>query len=232
NSDYTVSIDVPSGLNCNTGEVLGNCIIARKTITLMTYKRGFLNYNVDNYIGEIIVENIGVPYNSVKNVSNNEFILQEKYVRKKLKIRNKYGHKGDYGRVLVVAGSEGFTGAAYLCTEATVKSGAGLVTLATHENIGHILSCKLNEAMTSSVEDKIRFYELLKNSNSVAIGPGLGNNDDTLQLLKEVIERSNCPIVIDADGINCLKGNLQLIKNAKNPIILTPHPGEMSRLTG
>ncbi|NOH15164.1 NAD(P)H-hydrate dehydratase [Clostridium cochlearium] len=232
NSDYTVSIDVPSGLNCNTGEVLGNCIIAKRTITLMTYKRGFLNYNADNYIGEIIVENIGVPYNSVKNMSNNEFILQEEYVRKNLKIRNKYGHKGDYGRALVVAGSQGFTGAAYLCTEATVKSGAGLVTLATHENIGHILSCKLNEAMTSSVEDKIRFYELLKNSNSVAIGPGLGNNDDTLQLLKEVIERSNCPIVIDADGINCLKGNLQLIKNTKNPIILTPHPGEMSRLTG
>ncbi|CDI50721.1 sugar kinase [Clostridium tetani 12124569] len=223
---------MPSGLNCNTGEILGNCIIAQKTISLMTYKKGFLNYTTENYTGEIIVENIGVPYNSIKNISKNEFILGEEFVRKNLKIRSKYGHKGNYGRTLIVAGTEGFTGAAYLTTEGAVKSGAGLVTLSTHEKIKDILSYKLNEAMIASVENKDEFYRLLINSDSIAIGPGLRNNDDTFELVKEVINKSNCPIVIDADGINCLKNHLYLIKNKKNSIILTPHPGEMSRLTG
>ncbi|WP_317818015.1 NAD(P)H-hydrate dehydratase [Clostridium tetani] len=232
NSDYTVSIDVPSGLNCNTGEILGSCIIAQKTISLMTYKKGFLNYTTENYTGEIIVENIGVPYNSIKNICKNEFILGEEFVRKNLKIRSKYGHKGNYGRTLIVAGNEGFTGAAYLATEGAVKSGAGLVTLSTHEKIKDILSYKLNEAMIASVENKDEFYRLLINSDSIAIGPGLRNNDDTFELVKEVINKSNCPIVIDADGINCLKNHLYLMKDKKNSIILTPHPGEMSRLTG
>ena len=231
NSNYTVSIDVPSGLNCNNGEILGNCIIAQKTISLITYKRGFLNYNTEKYTGEIIIENIGIPYNSIKKIIRNEFILDEEYIRKNLKIRNRHGHKGNYGRGLIVAGSRGFTGAAYLTTEAVVKSGAGLVTLVTHEDIREVLSSKVNEAMISSVENKQEFYRLLESSDSVGIGPGLGNNDNTLELLKEVINKSNCPIVIDADGINCLENNLDLIKEKTVPIILTPHPGEMSRLT-
>lgn len=232
NSNYTVSIDVPSGLNCNTGQVLGNCIVAKKTISLMTHKRGFLNYTAESYVGEIIVENIGIPYDSIKIASKNEFILDKEFIRKSLKIRSKYGHKGDYGRVLVIAGSQGFTGAAYLATEAAVKSGAGLVTLATHSDVRDILSCKLNEAMTASIEDKNEFDRLLANSDSIAIGPGLGNNRSTFDLVKDVISKSNCPIIIDADGINCLKDNLELIKEKKSTIIFTPHPGEMSRLTG
>ena len=232
NSNYTVSIDVPSGLECNNGEILGNCIMAQRTISLMTYKKGFLNYNTEKYTGEIIVENISIPYNSIKKVIKNEFIMDEQYIRKNLKIRNKYGHKGNYGRVLIVAGSKGFTGAAYLSTEAAVRSGAGLVTLSTHEDIVNILSSKVNETMIECIENKHQFYKLLEGSDSIGIGPGLRNNDNTLEVLKEVITKSNCPIVIDADAINCLENNLDLIKEKTVPIILTPHPGEMSRLTG
>lgn len=231
-SNYTVSIDIPSGMNGDSGKILGCCVKANKTVCFEFYKRGFLHYNSEVFTGDIQVESIGIPEDILKEFHSNEFMLEKSYIASNIKPRRKYGHKGDYGRVLIIAGSEGFSGAAYLATQAAVKSGAGLVTLCCNSRLQDILSSKLSEAMTSSYENKERLLDLINASDSIAIGPGLGNNEATLELLALVIEAAKCPIIIDADGLNVLSQDLSLLKKAKNTVIITPHPGEMSRLTG
>lgn len=232
NSSYTISIDVPSGFNNDSGKIMGNSVRANKTITFELYKRGFLNYGSNRYTGEVVVENIGIPSSTVDRFHEKEFILDEVMVKARLKERDIYGHKGDYGRVLLIAGSKGFTGAAYLVTEAAVRSGAGLITLCCSEDIQPILSTKLTEAMTINFNETERLMDIINKSNCIAVGPGMGNKESTLNTVKFVLEKSVCPIVIDADGINVLKENLELLKNKEIPVILTPHVGEMSRITG
>ena len=138
----------------------------------------------------------------------------------------------DYGRTLILAGSLGFTGAAYISTQAAVRSGAGLVTLGCDSSIQNILSVKLVEAMTASTNDEEGLDSLIDKSDCIAIGPGLGNNKSTLKLLKRVLLNANCPVVIDSDGLNVLEGNLEILKNKKCKIVLTPHMGEMARISG
>ncbi|MEY7999195.1 NAD(P)H-hydrate dehydratase [Clostridium sp. Mt-5] len=232
NSNYTISIDVPSGFNGSTGEIMGNCIRADKTVTFQLYKSGFLRYGSDVFTGEVVVENIGIPELAVKKFIDPEFIMDVDFVKQKLKVRNKLSYKGDYGRVLVIAGSRGFTGAAYICAEGAVRSGAGLVTLGCYKDIQPILSSKLIEGMTIALEDDLKLEEAIEKSDAVAIGPGMGANDSTLNLIDKVLNISKKNVIIDADGINVLRENLHILKNKKCQVVLTPHLGEMSRITG
>ncbi|MEW9095559.1 MAG: NAD(P)H-hydrate dehydratase [Clostridiaceae bacterium] len=230
NSSYILSIDIPSGLDSNNGKVLGNCIRANKTVTFQLYKRGFLNYEIHNLLGDLIVEDIGIPEFIEDKFHQKEFILDKDMVKSKIRIRDKYSHKGDYGRVAIIAGSKGYTGAAYICTEGAVKSGSGLVTLCTREDILESLASKVSEAMLVSIEDEKSFNEMIKKSNSIAIGPGMGNSEDTFKILVNVMQNADCPVVIDADGLNVLKNNINILKEKKSNLILTPHLGEMARL--
>ncbi|MFL0196082.1 NAD(P)H-hydrate dehydratase [Clostridium sp. WILCCON 0269] len=232
NSRYTISIDIPSGLNGDTGKVLGNCVKANKTVTFQLYKRGFLTYGSDEFTGEILVEDIGIPQVAIDKFNNNEFIIDKSFVRNNLKGRNKFGHKGDYGRVFIIAGSEGFSGAAYICTQGAVRSGAGLVTLGCYENIRTIISSKLVEGMTIALDENLNLGKTIDKSDVIAIGPGMGANYNTLNLVEEITKSFTKTMVMDADGINVLKGNLEILKNRKCAVILTPHLGEMSRITG
>ena len=232
NSKYILSVDVPSGFNSDNGIVMGNCVRANKTVTFQLYKMGFLNYGSDKYTGEIIVEDIGIPEFVIDKFHENKFIIDKKMIKDRLIARDKYSHKGDYGRILIVAGSKGFSGAAYIATEGAVRSGAGLVTLCCSEELQMGLSMKLTEAMTISFKDRDRLKEVLLKCNSIAIGPGMGNNEDTFEVVKYALENAKCPVVIDADGINVLKESLFILKNRENGVILTPHLGEMSRITG
>ena len=232
NSKYILSIDVPSGFECNSGKVMGNCIRSNKTVTFELYKKGFLGYGAESLTGEIVIEKIGIPRSVVDKFHENEYIMDIDFIKKLIKKRNKYSHKGDYGRTLILAGSLGFTGAAYISTQAAVRSGAGLVTLGCDSSIQNILSGKLVEAMTVSTNDEKRLDSLITKSNCIAIGPGLGNNQGTLNLLEKVLLNSKCPVVIDADGLNVLEGNLEMLKNKKCQIVLTPHMGEMARISG
>ncbi|KAJ53220.1 NAD(P)H-hydrate epimerase [Clostridium tetanomorphum] len=231
NSRYTLAIDIPSGLNSNNGEILGNCIRANKTVCLALYKKGFLSYGTDKVTGDIIVEDIGIPEEVINKFHENEFIMDKNMIKKYTFTREKYSHKGDYGRALIIAGSKGYTGAAYIATEAAVRTGAGLVTLCTNKDVYDTLSYKLVEAMSISFDDKDKFKQLLYKSNSIAIGPGLGDNEVTFNIVKKTIENSNCPIVMDADAINVLKNKTDILNNKKSEVVLTPHLGEMARLT-
>lgn len=228
---YIVAIDVPSGLNSDNGLIMGNCVKANKTISFEVYKAGFLQYGNDSYTGDIVIENIGIPQFVLEKFCDNSFILDESIIKKGIVRRDKYSHKGDYGKVMIFAGSRGYSGAAYISTQAAVKTGSGLVTLSTHNEIQNILSEKLVEAMTVAYDEEDKINEAIEKSDVIAIGPGMGNNKFTLDMLKKVISKSKVPIVIDADGINVLKDNISLLANKKVPIVLTPHLGEMSRLT-
>ncbi len=155
----------------------------------------------------------------------------ERFIGSLIPKRGEYSHKGDYGRIFIIAGSKGLSGAAHIATEGALRAGGGLVTLGTHQEIMDIMAVKLSEAMTVALEDKDMFIKKLNGADVVGVGPGLGDNNNTLEIIKYVLYNSSCPIVIDADGLNALKDNIELLKERKGPIIITPHEGEMARLT-
>ena len=228
---YIVSLDVPSGLDCNLGVELDIAVKAKITYTFEVIKRGFLNYNAFKFIGKVKIIKIGIPQVVRKNNSDNLYILENEEYKNIIPSRKLYGHKGDYGRALIVAGSKGFSGAAYITTECTIRAGAGLVTLACKEEIQDILAEKLIEAMTVSCESS-KFGSIIEKSDSIAFGPGIGTDKYEEELLHEVIDKSQCPIVIDADGITILAKNKGMLEELKDRAIITPHPGEMARLLG
>lgn len=234
-SKYICSIDVPSGINSDSGEIIGSAIKADKTVCFQFYKRGFLAYKCQPYLGEVIVEHIGIPDTVSDLYHNNEFITDIKFIKNNIIPRDKYSFKSNFGKVSIVAGSKGFYGAALIATESSVKTGSGLVTLISSKDTCEKISLRVPEAMTAEFSDKDRIENLFHSSNVIGFGPGMGNNNDTFEKLKYVISLSSCPLVIDADGINvistALKSNKDFLLNLNRDIILTPHLGEMSRLT-
>lgn len=158
----------------------------------------------------------------------------------KLTSRKKDTHKGDYGRVLILAGSPGMTGAAYLCSKAALRSGSGIVTLGIPESLNPIMEVKLTCVMTCplpetkdhtlSYKGKEKVLELCEKHDIIALGPGLSQQPETRKLVLWLIKKIDRTLVIDADGINALAGNLPVLYKIKKNVVLTPHPGEMSRL--
>lgn len=231
-SNNVISVDVPSGLDGDSGNIKNVCVKANETYTLETIKKGFLVNKAIDYLGNLNVLKIGIP-DSIKSECSEEFYILEKEDYKKLIPERKvYGHKGNYGRALIFAGSIGYTGAAYIVTECTVRSGAGLTTLICKDKeIQNTLSQKLIEAMTINFEEN-NIDKNLGSANSIAFGPGIGTEKREENLLKLIIEKSKCPIIIDADGITILAKNKHLFSLLKGRCVITPHPGEMARLTG
>lgn len=225
----TISIDIPSGLNGTTGEVMGVSIIADYTISFEFFKRGFLRYSSEKYLGEIYVEDIGVPYKFYNDIDILPSFIDENYILDNLMIRKDSMHKGDFGKVAIAAGSTGFYGAAYISSSAAVNTGSGLTTLICTEDTQRIVASKLTEAMTCQYSDSDRLEKILREVDALAIGPGMGNTGQTKSFLKKMLDNIDVPVVIDADGINVFeKGFL----NKDSQCILTPHLGEFSRLTG
>lgn len=234
-SKYICSIDIPSGINSDSGEIMGSAINANKTICLQFYKRGFLTYNCQRCLGEIIIENIGIPDTIAELYHNNEFITDLQFIKSNIKPRNKYNFKSDFGKIAIIAGSKGFYGAAFIATESAIKTGSGLVTLISCNDTLEKFSSRITEAMTINFSEKDKVKNILKSIDVLGFGPGMGNNNDTFEKLKTVMSLSSCPLVIDADGINvvatALKNDETFLLNSNKDIILTPHLGEMSRLT-
>ena len=168
-------------------------------------------------------------------------ILTQFDIQRILPDRDPWGHKGTFGRVLLLCGSRGYTGAAYLAAMGALRSGAGLTFLGVPESIYAIEAVKLNEPVVFPLPDKDgklsreaipEILRRLPNMDAVLIGCGLGQSEDTLEVVKAVLEAAECPVVLDADGINLISGHKDIVRGRKNPTILTPHDGEFARLGG
>ena len=168
-------------------------------------------------------------------------ILNHQQVLALLPDRDPWGHKGSFGKILLLCGSRGFTGAAYLAAMGALRTGAGLTFLGVPESIYAIEAVKLNEPVVFplpdtdgklSLESIPEILKRLPNMDAVLIGPGLGQSEGTFEVVKTVLEKSECPVVLDADGINVLAAHKDILRGRKHPTILTPHDGEFARLGG
>jgi hydroxyethylthiazole kinase-like uncharacterized protein yjeF len=154
--------------------------------------------------------------------------------------RKENSHKGSYGRVAIIAGSRGMTGAPYLASKSALRTGSGLVYNIIPESLESIMCMKLTEAIIKPIIDRGTGHFVIESSNSIikeirnmdsiALGPGIGVDDERVELVSKIIKNVNSPIVIDADGINCISSNIEMLNYKKNQMIITPHPGEMARL--
>lgn len=234
-----LSVDIPSGIHGTTGQVMGIGIRANTTVTFAYGKTGLYLYPGAEYAGNIVVKDIGI----CKEEKEALFALEESEYHW-LKKRTPGGNKGTFGKVLIVAGSKDMCGAAYFAGKAALFSGAGMVKIFTAECNRMILQQLLPEALLTtyeSTQSKSEVTEKLKKAREwadvEAVGPGLGNSVQAEWLMEELLKESEenavqKPLVIDADGLNWLSRHRELLRSIKRPCILTPHMGEMTRLSG
>jgi ADP-dependent NAD(P)H-hydrate dehydratase / NAD(P)H-hydrate epimerase len=236
-----VALDIPSGLSANTGAHAGAVIRAVMTLTFAGLKRGLVTSPGDEMAGRVTVVPIGVPDHEVAREVTT-FLLEPDDVARHFPRRPRAGHKGTYGHLLLVAGSRGKTGAAALGAMAAMRSGVGLVTVATPVSQQPIVASLVLEAMTEPLpETSARtlalnageaIVELAGSRDAVAIGPGIGLDGETVQVVRSLARELRQPMVIDADGLSALAGHLDVLRDAPSARCLTPHPGEMARMLG
>ena len=235
-----IAVDIPSGLSADTGVVYGSCIKADVTVTFAVPKRGVILYPAADHVGDLKVVDIGIPKQLVRNSTMKVHLLQQNDIQGVFRKRAPNSHKGTYGHVLMIAGSTGKSGAALMAGRSALRTGAGLVTLAIPENLRVPLEIPTLEVMTAPLPETIKgsisidaydeIINLSQNKRVVALGPGLSTHPSTVELIFRLIRTLTIPMVIDADGINAIAQNPDVLLEAKAPVILTPHPGEMARL--
>ncbi len=231
---FKLALDVPSGIDSDTGAVLGCAVKADETVTFGFCKRGLALYPGCEYAGRVLTAQIGIGERSFLGEPPAMFCYDS--VADRLPPRNPSGNKGTFGKVLLVAGSAGMAGAAVLAARAAYRSGAGMVKVLTDEGNRTILQEAVPEALYGTYAD---LPESISWADTVVIGPGLGQSGEAKRCLVRVLTDSRCPLVIDADGLNLLaadegiRGLLSERDKAGMPeVVLTPHVGELSRLTG
>lgn len=234
-----LAVDIPSGLCADTGQPLGGAVQAMVTVTYGWPKLGQILPPGREYVGRLWQVDISIPPALAEAMPVE--LAEAPELRPLLPPRLFASHKGTYGHLLVLAGSEGKTGAATLTALGGLRVGAGLVTLGTPASLNDILEVKLTEVMTMPLPEAAGARALGEKAladleafwpgkAAIALGPGLGTHPETVHLVQEIVRRSPIPLVIDADGLNALAEAPACLDQAKVPIILTPHPGEMSRL--
>ena len=237
-----VSVDVPSGICADTGQVKGIAVKASVTVTFGQPKPGLVLYPGTAYAGKVMVDAIGMPEPLLYTTSVQQQLITAAHVRQLLPVRRGDAHKGSNGHAGIIAGSQGYTGAAALCATAALRTGAGLVTLAAGTSLRGVLEVKLTEAMVRTLPEigggaigmkAVPFVEELSaHWDVIAIGPGSGRHNETQAAIRGIIANADKPLVIDADGIQAIAGHMDVISQCEALAILTPHPGEMSALTG
>ncbi len=233
-----VAVDVPSGVECDSGLVAEHTAHFDITVTFISHKVCHVIYPSAAYCGRIVLTDIGIPQSCY--LRSRIGVIGDEYVKGVLPLRPDDGHKGTFGTVYTVCGSYGMCGAAAIAATSAMRSGAGLVRMAVSGPMYSILGVKLNEPVFDICTDSssltadcaVRICMSVTEADSILIGCGSGNTDDTQKLLQSVISASRCPVVIDADGINSLARNIDILRNADCELVLTPHIGEMARLCG
>ena len=238
-----LAVDTPSGLNCDTAEAPKTCVRASFTATLALPKLGHCFYPGKSYCGQVKVIDIGIPAKALDGLDLRLNLTTPWHVRATIPDREPTAHKGDSGKLFLVAGSEGLTGAATLAAQAAVKSGCGLVTVGCPKGLNDILEIKLTEAMTKPLPElgkrrclSVRALgDVLQNiraSDAACLGPGVGRNHETIELFRRLIANLETPSILDADGLFPFSGKPELLHECKADMVLTPHIGEFARLCG
>jgi hydroxyethylthiazole kinase-like uncharacterized protein yjeF len=237
-----ISIDIPSGINGETGKIMGTCIKAVRTISFGLPKVGLLVHPGCEFTGQLIIADIGMPQKAIDSISIKLNTIQDSYVSQILPVRLPNTHKGSYGKIFIISSSIGMTGAGHLAAAGALRVGGGLVYLGVPSTVVCQHPPAFLEVITIPLEDRKSGYLSEDSISSVlrqmetmtvtAIGPGLSTRGDVGEVVYSVIENSNIPLIIDADGLNVLACNIDVLKKLKAPAIITPHPGEMARLTG
>ena len=231
------AIDLPSGAVCDTGEVLGVCFNAERTITFEAMKPCHILPPSNAYSGKVSTVSIGIGKPIIDSLPSVAEVISGAVKRR----RSKNDHKGTFGTALSVAGSYGMSGAAILLSNAALRSGVGIMKAACiHENYtataaavpeAVLVPCDSRDGKFAR-ESLPKLKEALKTASALAVGSGLGVSEDTAFIVRELLTASPVPVVLDADGINAVASDIEFIEQMKAPLILTPHPGEMSRLCG
>lgn len=236
-SSHVVAVDIPSGVSADTGQVLGTAVRADLTVTFAYRKVGQLLYPGASYCGKIVCRDIGISaqyFTGEENPSN--VFTYTKEDLSDIPKRRPYSNKGSYGKVLLIAGSKGMSGAACLAARAAYRTGCGLVRVFTPESNRQVIQTYLPEAIVTVWEgDSFPEQELMAAlawSDVAGIGPGVGTGEIQREILTHVLTQYDKPLVIDADGLNLLAKETEILKKVRSPVILTPHVGEMERLIG
>ena len=235
-----VAIDLPTGVSADSHEVDGEAIEATMTVTLAAPKIPLILPPADAFGGDLVIADIGIPSAVIDELEGPwlELLTRER-MRELVPARAADSHKGDFGRVLVIAGSVGRTGAAHLAAIGALRSGAGLVTIATPRSCVPTLAMMMPEYMTEGLEETAagtidfgaveRVLDL--KADIIALGPGLGQDPSTSAFVQAIVERSGAPLILDADALNAFTGDPERLTGRNGvDVIITPHPGEMARL--
>ena len=221
-----LSIDIPSGLNADTGSIMNVAVNADVTATFMGMKKGMMTHDGIECSGQVIFDSLDIPDESYEQVGKPEsYHIDYENLKYFHGTRKRNSHKGNFGHVLIVGGDEGYLGAAQMAAEAAMRVGSGLVSVATRKSHAAQMSIAVPEIMSHGVEALDKLMPLIKRASVIAIGPGLGQSDWAKLLFARVLE-SDLPIIIDADALNLLAEEEQSSQNW----VITPHPGEAARL--
>jgi NAD(P)H-hydrate epimerase len=237
------AVDAPSGLDGASGQVADPTVMADLTVTFGLPKLGQVVYPGKGYCGILTVADIGFPDKAIDDEDIRLNILMAEEAADMLPRRAPDSHKGDFGKLFVLAGSEGYTGAAVMTSEAGLRSGTGLVILGCPKSLNDIFEIKMTEVITKPLPE-VRNHrcfalrglgqvrEMVKWADAIAVGPGIGTHHETRELICRLIYKLDKPAVFDADALNCLAREMDYLKGHSAPLVISPHPGEMSRLTG
>ncbi|HEV8335496.1 MAG TPA: NAD(P)H-hydrate dehydratase [Candidatus Polarisedimenticolia bacterium] len=237
-----VAVDLPSGLSADSNEVPGQCVQADATVTFACPKIPLVFLPSEEKAGEVYVADIGIPEEAVDAEEVRLNLVEPGQLAHYLPPRKVESHKGDYGHLLVVAGSKGKPGAARMVAEGAFRAGVGLVTVATPESVQPILAPQVMEMMTEplpetregtvSTKAAARVLKLLDGKGVLTLGPGLSTAAETQSFIREIVSGTRLPLILDADGLNAYSAAPEQLSGKDRPLILTPHPGEMGRLLG
>ena len=235
-----VSADIASGVDADTGRIMGDAVRATRTVTFSRAKPGHFVEPGCTCCGELSVVDIGIPDDLAEKSEIGVHAVQAGDIS--LPLRPRVSHKSDYGRLAIIGGSVGYTGAPSLCARAALRSGAGLVDIGVPESIYQITAVKNDEAMPfplpSDAGGRISaaaipaVLEKLDSCTAAVIGPGMGRSDELTELMRQTVSSGTSPLIIDADGLFALSRDMNMLKTARRTVILTPHEGEFARMGG
>lgn len=236
-----LAVDIPTGVNADTGQVDGPAVKATRTATMALLKRGLLFSPGREHTGQLHIIDISMPPQVVESNHPRVCQVDNNFIRSIMPKRSPAAYKNKVGMIQVVAGSSGITGAAVLAAEAVLRTGAGLCYLNIPKSLSPIVESLSAEVIARPLEDHGAGHFLeqhadlieneLPNRTALVVGPGMGEAEETFKLVRRLIQKNNLPLVLDADGLNACASDINLIKEYQGDLVITPHPGEMARLT-